>query len=628
MHIYDLAGNLTQHIDNESGISYNYTYNEHNQVTEYTEKKGTSTRVKTSCTYDTYYRPMTSTYRVDGKSYSYSCGYANSLGDELSTFGTPLGTVTYTRDDLKRLKSKRYTCKNVSALQSYTYAPNRADGTYTSQLVKNLNFTVGSNVQRLSYTYDASGNITAIEDNAGAVASYEYDGLGRLTRENISGKKTVVYSYDGAGNLTSKKEYAYTTGALGAIKATHSYQYAGGTWCNRLTFYDGECIVYDSAGYPTTYRDSLLTWSSGNLTKYGNLTFAYNDAGIRIKKGTTEYIVKGNLVLAEKRGDTVIHYYYDDSGVAGFEYNGQKYFYRKNLQGDIIGIYDSCWNLLGLYEYDAWGNLLSQVSSEILNINPFRYRGYYYDAETGLYYLNSRYYDPVIGRFISPDSLKYLDPTYNNGLNLYTYCGNNPVMHVDPNGTFFGALIVGALIAGVVSGSLSAINKMLEGGTSREVWGAFFGDLITGSVLSAAAILGGGLAVGALTLTAGHLIGTAIFLSFGTFVGGALANYVESSIAGKNFDFDEAMKQGVSTMSSGVSNFVVGYIMGMTGLWDSLKPGNGFMDAIKVSRNIYLLEAGRTLTGNIASIFLGTSAYLGKNLVYMILRSIIKYIFT
>ena len=427
--VYDLAGNLTQHIDNELGISYNYEYNEHNQVTEYTEKKGTSTRVKTSCTYDTYYRPMTSTYTVNGKSYSYSCGYANSLGDELSSFTTPLGTVTYTRDELKRLKSKRYTCKNVSALQSYTYAPNRADGTYTSQLVKNLNFTVGSNVQRLSYTYDASGNITAIEDNAGAVASYEYDGLGRLTRENINGKKTVVYSYDGAGNLTSKKEYAYTAGALGAIKATHSYQYAGGTWCDRLTFYDGECIVYNSAGYPTTYRDSLLTWSSGNLTKFGNLTFAYNDAGIRTKKGTTEYFVKGNLILAEKRGDTVIHYYYDDSGVAGFEYNGQKYFYRKNLQGDIIGIYDSCWNLLGLYEYDAWGNLLSQVGSEILNINPFRYRGYYYDAETGLYYLNSRYYDPEIGRFISPDSMDNLEPTYNNGLNLYAYSYNKPVMY-------------------------------------------------------------------------------------------------------------------------------------------------------------------------------------------------------
>ena len=426
--VYDLAGNLTNHIDNESGISYNYTYNEHNQVTEYTEKKGTTTRVKTSCTYDTYYRPMTSTYIVDGKSYSYSCSYANSLGDELSTFGTPLGTVMYTRDELKRLKSKRYTCKNASALQSYYYAPNRADSAYTSQLVRELYFTVGSNVQRLSYTYDASGNITAIEDNAGAVASYEYDGLGRLTRENIAGKKTVKYYYDNAGNLTSKKEYAYTTGNLGAIKATHSYQYASGTWGDRLEFYDGACITYNAAGYPICYRGNALTWSGGNLTKYGNLTFDYNDAGIRTKKGTTEYIVKGNLILAEKRGDTVIHYYYDDFGVAGFEYNGQKYFYRKNLQGDIIGIYDSCWNLLGQYEYDAWGNLLSQIGSEILKINPFRYRGYYCDTESGIYYLNSRYYDPVIGRFISPDRLENLDPGTINGLNLYVYSFDNPVM--------------------------------------------------------------------------------------------------------------------------------------------------------------------------------------------------------
>ena len=147
----------------------------------------------------------------------------------------------------------------------------------------------------------------------------------------------------------------------------------------------------------------------------------------------------------------------NESGISyNFTYNEQKYFYRKNLQGDIIGIYDSCWNLLGQYEYDAWGNLLSQVGSEILNINPFRYRGHYYDAETGLYYLNSRYYDPEIGRFISPDSLKYLDPTYNNGLNLYTYCGNNPVMHVDPNGTLFGfflgTIVLGAVIAGTMNG--------------------------------------------------------------------------------------------------------------------------------------------------------------------------------
>ena len=483
---------LTNHIDNELGISYNYTYNEHNQVTEYTEKKGTSTRVKTSCTYDTYYRPTTSTYTVNGKSYSYSCGYANSLGDELSSFTTPLGTVTYTRDDLKRLKSKRYTCKNASALQSYYYAPNRVDSTYTSQLVSDLYFTVGSNVQRLSYTYDASGNITAIEDNAGAVASYEYDGLGRLTRENIAGEKTVVYAYDNAGNLTSKKEYAYTTGNLGAIKATHSYQYASGTWGDRLEFYDGACITYNAAGYPTCYRGRKVTWHRRRAASIGDTTFAYNDSGFRIRKGATEYFTYGNLILAEKRGSTVIHYYYDDSGVAGFEYNGQKYFYRKNLQGDIIGIYDSCWNLLGQYEYDAWGNLLSQIGSEILNINPFRYRGYYYDAETGLYYLNSRYYDPETGRFISPDSLKYLDPTYVNGLNLYTYCGNNPVMHVDPNGHEWWDWLAGGLIFVALLGFGIAFSAAAAAAVAAKfAVGAVFALKASAAVFTGAALAGG-----------------------------------------------------------------------------------------------------------------------------------------
>ena len=211
--------------------------------------------------------------------------------------------------------------------------------------------------------------------------------------------------------------------------ATKSYTYAGGSWGDRLTSYDGESITYDDAGYPTTYRGSSLTWSYGNLTRFGSTTFSYNDEGIRQTKGATEYFVKGNQILAEKRGSTVIHYYYDDSGVAGFEYNGQQYYYRKNLQGDIVAICDHCGNLLGEYEYDAWGKILSQGGSELLTINPFRYRGYYYDEETGLYYLNSRYYDPETGRFISPDSLKYLEPAFNNGLNMYIYSYNKPVAY-------------------------------------------------------------------------------------------------------------------------------------------------------------------------------------------------------
>ncbi len=102
------------------------------------------------------------------------------------------------------------------------------------------------------------------------------------------------------------------------------------------------------------YCGHVLSWEKGNLQYFDNTDFIYNDSGIRIAKGSTDYFVKGNQILAEKRGSTVIHYYYDENGVAGFEYAGQQYYYRKNLQGDIIGIYDSCGNLLGVETAVEW----------------------------------------------------------------------------------------------------------------------------------------------------------------------------------------------------------------------------------------------------------------------------------
>ncbi len=508
---YDDADNLTKHIDNVSGTEYNYEYNELRDITSYTEKKGTTTRVQMSSTYDSLNRPDTSSYTVNGKSYSYKCNYTSYPDEELATFVTPLGTVTYGRDALQRLTERKQQGQYRTFTETYEYHPNLTSSGNTTQLVRKLEFDTGTQVSTLEYSYDANANIKTIKSGASEVASYEYDGLNRLTRENIAGKKTVVYSYDGAGNLTSKKEYAYTTGALGAPTATKAYVYAGGTWGDRLTSYNGESIVYNAAGYPTTYRGSALTWNNGNLRRFGTTTFSYNDAGIRIKKGTTEYFVKGNQILAEKRGDTVIHYYYDDSGVAGFEYNGQKYYYRKNLQGDILAIYDCCGNMLGEYKYDAWGNILSQGGSELLTINPFRYRGYYYDTETGLYYLNSRYYDPETGRFISPDDVDVLSDTLTqpNGLNLYAYCYNNPVMMTDPDGAFtltwwqkmligLAFIVLGAVVTAVTGGSFAAafvcgLTYAVKSAVSGAVMGAVMGGLsaaFSGEDIGAGAVSG------------------------------------------------------------------------------------------------------------------------------------------
>ena len=117
------------------------------------------------------------------------------------------------------------------------------------------------------------------------------------------------------------------------------------------------------------------------------------------------------------------------------------------------------------YVYDAWGNhaVLSANGTDLTdaahigNRNPFRYRGYFYDVETGLYYLQTRYYDPEIGRFVTIDDLSYADPEIIHGLNLYAYCGNNPVMYTDPTGTakwwewLLGAVVCVALVASAVA---------------------------------------------------------------------------------------------------------------------------------------------------------------------------------
>lgn len=314
--------------------------------------------------------------------------------------------------------------------------------------------------------------------------------------------------------------------------APKAHEYLNGTWGDRLTKYDVGSIQYNEAGYPTMYRGHVLSWEKGNLQYFDNTDFIYNDSGIRIAKGSTDYFVKGNQILAEKRGSTVIHYYYDENGVAGFEYAGQQYYYRKNLQGDIIGIYDSCGNLLGEYKYDAWVNILSQGGSNILTINPFRYRGYYYDEETGLYYLNSRYYDPETGRFISPDDVGVLNDTFTqaNGLNLYLYCYNNPVMMTDPDGKeplpWWAKILIGAafIIAGAVVTALTA-------GTGTGFVAAFGAALLTSlqsAAISSAIGAGIGLAMGGLTsgswegalegLTSGLIDG---FMWGGVFAGGA-----------------------------------------------------------------------------------------------------------
>ena len=126
---------------------------------------------------------------------------------------------------------------------------------------------------------------------------------------------------------------------------------------------------------------------------------------------------------------------YNSEGLTGFVHNSTVYTYRRNLFGDIIAVYNGT-SKVAEYAYDAYGNCRVITGSNIGTLNPFRYRGYYFDEDMKLYYLQSRYYDPETGRFINADDVSYLDPETIHGLNLYAYCLNNPVMYSDPSGHF------------------------------------------------------------------------------------------------------------------------------------------------------------------------------------------------
>ena len=246
-----------------------------------------------------------------------------------------------------------------------------------------------------------------------------------------------------------------------------------------------EKILYDEIGNPTTYRDATMSWYGRQLTKYKldkdteddtsddvTFDFTYDADGLRgskvkeyyVKNEDGNYVAKsektvyqyvGDKLYYEKRGDyQEFYYFYDSYGkLSAIYYNFKSpttgksssavYFVPTNSQGDVIGLYKNKGVKVAAYEYDAWGNILSVIDADgkpidewyhIANANPIRYRGYYYDADLGLYYLQSRYYDSTVGRFINADNLVSDVGGDVLGNNMFAYCLNNPVNMSDPSG--------------------------------------------------------------------------------------------------------------------------------------------------------------------------------------------------
>ena len=339
----------------------------------------------------------------------------------------------------------------------YTYLEGASAGS-TTTLVK----TLKNGGDTLSYTYDALGNITGISQNGALWESYTYDSLSQL-KTVTRGGDVWEYTYDNGGNLLSVTK-----------NGTHekTYAYADSEWKDLLTAYNGQTLSYDALGNPLSYRDGMaFTWQNGrqlsSVTQGENsYSYAYNADGLRTAKTvngvTTDYYWSNGILQAQKTGDEYILFLYDENGAAYglIVRNGTQeatYYYIFNLQGDIIGILDSNGNAVVNYTYNAWGELQSVTGSMAETLgqkNPLRYRGYYYDQETGFYYLQSRYYDPIVQRFLNADG--YISS--GNGVlekNMYAYCLNNPVNMFDPSGeiAITTLILIGSVVAGVaVSG--------------------------------------------------------------------------------------------------------------------------------------------------------------------------------
>ena len=295
-----------------------------------------------------------------------------------------------------------------------------------------------------TYTYDNNGNVTAISQGAKS-AAYTYDALNQLTRVNDGfTNKTTTYTYDNAGNILERKEYAYTTGTLGTPTATFAYEYDS-EWKDKLVSYNGETISYDEIGNPVSYCGYTMAWQGKRLESLsGNgltASYTYDEQGIRSGKTingvTTSFSYNGSLLMAQVAPGKSLLFSYDANGQAvSVNYNGTEYYYLRNGQNDIVGLMDESGVRMVEYIYDAWGKLISTTGTLATTLgadNPFRYRGYYYDTETGLYYLTTRYYDPEVCRFISADVYMSTGQGVLGG-NMWAYCLNNPVCRYDTSG--------------------------------------------------------------------------------------------------------------------------------------------------------------------------------------------------
>ena len=417
-------------------------------------------------------------------------------------------------------------------------------------LIKNNNYVYNENKLleydgSERYEYDDNNNLTY---HTGT--QYQYDDRNRLVKE-IKDNQTIEYRYDVRDNIT----HIIKNGTC-----IYSYSYDNK---DRLVMTNGVNVTYQntSSVYPTRIDTSNfaldLTWQGNRLyvcsrtqnnSQVGVLRFTYDHKGLRktkynIQRGITHtytYDEQDRLIVERRSDNKTLRYYYDTNNMlCSFSLNGVMYFYERDAFGNINHLIDKNGNIVVSYSCKAYGQDMSYVDNTSFglgDINPFRYKGYYYDVETGLFMMGHRYYSPELCRFIQPDDIEYLDPENINGLNLYCYCFNNPIMYVDPDGhepkwwqwALFG---VGVALVAVAAG-MAIIGT---GGVAAFGMGALIGSLSIGAV---GAVAGG--AIGYATegvdgILGGALAGFGIGAIAGFVIGGSVGSSIYGSQLGTTY---------------------------------------------------------------------------------------------
>ena len=499
-YVYSADGYLAKKLDVTTGKAVNYEYDSLGRLIHSYQTNGDTVNHKSEHLYDTENRLTRFSYSIPGvidsasESFTYNTDTSDSVptGSLTSMAMFNNSWINYRYDSLTRLKER-----DVGNLltEYHTYQAGSTTGTTTMRPETFYTTAKGSSTKLtgFQYTYDKGSNITKVANQVDSTYwSYTYDSQNQLTnaveyQANGSEKNRYQYTYDTVGNLIS---WAIKNGN-GTTTASHNYTYGDNNWLDLLTAFDGQNITYDAIGNPLSYYNGsryTMTWQNGrqlaSATVGGkNYNYQYDADGIRTRKtnydgGYTEYYVVEGLPVAEQRFKSngtkqyILRYLYDESNSPvgfGIYYPTasspywQYYYFGKNIQGDVIALYRSDYNstsktytptLVATYTYDPWGaptgiydangSTISQTAYHVAAYNPFRYRGYRYDGDTRLYYLQSRYYDPAIGRFINADGYASTGQGF-IACNMFCYCGNNPVMGIDSTGKsfWFGAFLMG-----------------------------------------------------------------------------------------------------------------------------------------------------------------------------------------